>query len=79
MTAMIGMSERRRYWLSLAALAITLPAAIVVNSWDSLSEWRRGQLSAPIVVKRGAAEAYAGAEWRLTGLTRLPGPRPTPR
>ena len=38
--AATGKSERRRYWLSLAALAIVLPAAIVVNSWDSLSEWR---------------------------------------
>ncbi len=44
MTAMAGMSERRRYWLSLAALVVVLPAAIVVNSWDSLSEWRRSQL-----------------------------------
>ena len=76
MTAMAGTSERRRYWLSIAALVVVLPAAIVVNSWDSLSEWRRSQLSTPIAVKRGATHAYAGAQWRLTGLTRLPGATP---
>lgn len=65
--------ERRRYWLSLAALAVVLPAAIVVHSWESLSAWRRGQLQKPIAVERGTTHAYAGAEWQLTGLTRLPG------
>jgi len=69
-------SERRRYWLSLGALVVVLPAAIVVNSWDSLAEWRRSQLQKPIVVERGSAQAYAGAEWQLTGLTRLPGATP---
>jgi hypothetical protein len=68
--------ERHRYWLCLAALVVVLPAAIVVNSWDSLSEWRRSRLSTPIAVERGEAQAYAGAEWQLTGLTRLPGATP---
>lgn len=76
MRAMIAMSERRRYWLSFAALVVVLPVAIVVNSWDSLSEWRRAQLSTPIAVERGATQAYAGAQWQLTGLTRLPGATP---
>ena len=76
MTAMAGLGERRRYWLSLAALAIALPAAIIVNSWDSLSEWRRSQLSTPVAVERGATRGYAGAQWHLTGLTRLPGATP---
>ena len=70
------MTERRRYWLSLAALVVVLPAAIVVNSWDSLSEWRRSRSTTPIAVERGKAQAYAGAEWQLTGLTRLPGTTP---
>jgi hypothetical protein len=73
---MVAMSERRRYWLSLAALVVVLPAAIAVNSWDSLSEWRRSQLTTPIAVESGAGAAYAGAHWRLVGLTRLPGPAP---
>jgi hypothetical protein len=76
MMAMTAMSDRRRYWLSLAALVVVLPAAIVVSSWDSVSEWRRSQLSAPIAVERGATQAYAGAQWQLTGLTRLPGATP---
>ena len=76
MTAASGTSERRRYWLSLAALAVALPLAIVVNSWDSLSEWRRSQLRTPIAVERGTTQAYAGAQWHLTGLTRLPGATP---
>ena len=76
MMAAIFANERRRYWLSLAALAVVLPAAIVVNSWDSLSEWRRGRLSTPIAVERDAVQAYAGAQWRLVGLTRLPGATP---
>lgn len=68
--------ERRRYWLSLAALAVVLPAAIAVNSWQSLTEWRRSQWQQPIAVARGTGQSYAGAEWRLTGLTRLPGETP---
>ena len=76
MTAASGMSERRRYWLSLAALAVVLPLAIVVSSWDSVSEWRRSQLGTPIAVERGTTQAYAGAQWQLTGLTRLPGATP---
>ena len=68
--------ERRRYWRSVTALMVVLPAAIVVNSWDSLSEWRRSQMRTPITVERGSAQAYAGAEWQLTGLTRLPGATP---
>jgi len=64
--------ERRRYWFSLAALAIVLPAAIVVNSWDSLSEWRRLNSRTPLTVERGATQRYAGAQWQLTSLTRLP-------
>lgn len=63
--------ERRRYWLSFAALAIVLPAAILVSSWSSLSEWRRSHTTAPLIVERGAIRSYAGAQWQLTGLTRV--------
>ena len=55
MTAASGMSERRLYWLSLAALAVVLPLAIVVNSWDSLSEWRRSQLRTPLASSAACA------------------------
>jgi hypothetical protein len=71
MAAVVHTGERRRYWLSLAALAIVLPAAIVVNSWNSATEWRSRNVRTPLVVERGAAQRYAGAQWRLTGLTRL--------
>jgi hypothetical protein len=64
--------ERRRYWFSLAALAIVLPTAVLVNSWDSLSEWRSRNNLTPLTVERGATQRYAGAQWRLTSLTRLP-------
>lgn len=73
MTAATRTGERRRYWLSLAALVVVLPVAVLVNSWDSLSEWRLGHMRTPIIVERDAAERYAGAQWQLTGLTRLPG------
>lgn len=70
--------ERRRYWFSLAALAIVLPAAILVNSWDNLWEWRSRNSRTPLTVERGATQRYAGAQWQLTSLTRLPeGPTDT--
>ena len=65
--------ERRRYWFSLVALAIVLPAAILVNSWDSLSEWRSRNRHTPLAVERGATQRYAGAQWQLTSLARLSG------
>jgi len=63
--------ESRRYWLSLAALAIVLPVAIAVNSWDSAAAWRTRNVRMPLVVERGTAQGYAGAQWQLTALTRL--------
>jgi hypothetical protein len=70
--AIMQTGERRRYWLSVAALAIALPLAIVVNSWESAGVWRGHNIRAPLVVERGTVQRYAGAQWRLTGLTRLP-------
>lgn len=67
--------ERRRYWFSIAALAVVLPAAILVHTGDTLWEWLR-DVRNPIAVERGALQRYAGADWRLTGLARLPGSLP---
>jgi hypothetical protein len=69
------MTERRRYWLSLAALAIVLPATIAVHSWDSATEWRKRYDRDPLTVAAGATQSYARAEWQLTSLSRLPGNR----
>jgi hypothetical protein len=63
--------ERRRYWLSLAVLAVVLPTAIVVNGWNSLAEWRTANSRTPLVVERGTTQRFAGARWQLTGLHRL--------
>ena len=71
MAAAVQKGERRRYWLSLAALAIVLPLAIVVNSWESAVAWRERNVRTALVAERGAAQSYAGAQWQLTGLTRL--------
>lgn len=72
MAADVQSGERRQYWFSLLALAIVLPAAIAVNSWDSVSEWRSRNIRTPLAVDRGVTQHYAGAQWQLTGLTRLP-------
>jgi hypothetical protein len=53
-------------------LAVVLPAAIAVNSWNSLAEWRSRAVRTPVAVERGAAQRYAGAHWQLTALTGLP-------
>ncbi len=70
------MTERRRYWLSLAALLVVLPATIAVHSWDSVAAWRSRYDRDPIAVVTGATQNYAGAEWQLTSLSRLPGRSP---
>jgi len=71
MTVVLQGNERRRYWLSLAALAIALPAAIAVNAGQSAWEWRLRNVGTPLAVVRGATQPYAGAHWQLTALTRL--------
>lgn len=68
--------ESRRYWLSLAVLAVMLPAAILVHSGSRLQEWLRRDMREPIAVERGASQSYGGADWRLTDRTRLPGNLP---
>lgn len=71
--------ERRRYWLSLAALLVALPAAIAIHSRGAVVDWLRAAMREPIVVERGVAHLYAGADWRLTGLTPLRGVLPDTR
>ena len=65
--------ERRRFWFSLTALTVVLPAAILVHGWESFIEWRTADAHDPVTVERGAEQDYAGATWRMTGLDRLPG------
>lgn len=76
MAGAVPSGERRRYRLSLAALVIVLPAAILVHSRGDIVEWLRRTLREPVVVERNAAQNYAGAEWRLESLTRLAGDLP---
>lgn len=76
MAGAVSSGERRRYRLSVAALVVVLPAAILVHSRGGLIEWLRAVQREPIIVERGAARDYAGAAWRLTALTRLPGSLP---
>jgi hypothetical protein len=68
--------ERRRYWISMAALAVALPAALVVQTWNSARTWRAENFRDPLHVERGEAQPYAGATWRLTDLARLAGGAP---
>lgn len=68
--------ERRHYWLSLAALAVILPAAILVHSRGDLIDRLRLSLRDAVIVERGDVHDYAGANWRLTALERLPGGLP---
>ncbi|MEQ1955790.1 hypothetical protein [Mesorhizobium sp. CN2-181] len=67
---------RRGYRLSLAALAIALPAALLVESWGSVREWRARHERAPVEAVQGQPVRYAGAEWRLTRLERIAGGSP---
>ena len=55
----------------MAALLVAVPLATVANSWDSLRDWRTDTVRTPVVVGKRDTAAYAGAQWRLTGLTRL--------
>ena len=68
--------ERRRYWFSLAALAVVLPTALVVHSDGTLFNKLRRSLHDPVIVERGETQSRAGANWRLTGLERLKGELP---
>lgn len=66
----------RRRGISLAALAVALPAALLVRTRETLPDWWRRVHVTPIEVARGTTQPYAGARWALTDTTRLPGDRP---
>lgn len=76
MTAATLRPERRRFRISLAALAVVLPAALIVHSKGDLVDAARAWAERPIEIARDGAAAYTGAEWRLTGLSRFPGDLP---
>lgn len=65
------MTERKAYWLSLAALLVALPATIAFRSYDSALAWYQQQELDPILAETGKAVAYGGAEWRLEGIYQL--------
>lgn len=69
------MTERRQYWLSIAALAFVLPATVAFHSWGPANNWWSLNNRDPIAVATGATQSYSGAEWQLTSLSRLPGTR----
>lgn len=68
------MSERRLFWTCLLALVAVLPLAIVVHAWDSLRQMPVFTGKHDIVVEGGAVQPYAGGQWKLADLKRLPGP-----
>lgn len=67
------MSEKRTFWTCLLALIVALPLAFVARAWESLgeSQWLAGG-SPEVVVADGAAQAFAGGQWKLMDMRRLP-------
>ncbi|KQY79050.1 hypothetical protein ASD52_04335 [Ensifer sp. Root142] len=68
------MSERRLFWTCLVALVAVLPLAIAVHAWDSLHEMPLFSGKRDIIVESGVVQPYAGGQWKLADLKRLPGP-----
>ncbi|WP_457580192.1 hypothetical protein [Ensifer canadensis] len=56
------------------ALVVVLPLAIVVHAWDSLRQMPFFSGKRDIIVERGVVQPYAGGQWKLEDLKRLPGP-----
>lgn len=55
--------ERKIWWLSLASLPILVAAAVTINAWRNIGEYRH-RIETDIV--QGAPDPdYAGARWRL--------------
>ncbi|WP_287179966.1 hypothetical protein, partial [Mesorhizobium sp.] len=67
------MSTRRGYRLSMTALVVALPAALVVQTWGSIKDWRSQFLRQPLSATLGQPIDYAGASWTVTRITRLAG------
>lgn len=74
MKAIIG--KRGRFLLSLAALVIVLPTAILLHTKGNVIDLLVASEGKPTIVTREQSVPYASAEWRFTGLTRLPGDIP---
>lgn len=72
------MSTRRGYRLSRTALVVALPAALVVQTWGSIKDWRSQFLRQPLSATLGQPIDYAGASWTVTRITRLAEVRETP-
>lgn len=68
-----GGGERRSRWLGLAGLAIALPVAILLHSGDGIPAWVARRMLSPTVIERGETHQFHGAQWRLTGPSRLKG------
>ncbi|MBK5571066.1 hypothetical protein [Ensifer sp. SSB1] len=67
------MSEKRTFWTCLLALMVVLPLAFVVRAWESLRESRwLSTAKAEIVVEGGVKQAFAGGQWKLLDMRRLP-------
>jgi hypothetical protein len=64
---------RRGHWLSMAALAIALPATLAVHGWGAFVNWRMANGREPTTAEVGQKVDYAGAQWTVTRLTRLAG------
>ncbi|WP_429126589.1 hypothetical protein [Ensifer sp. 4252] len=56
------------------ALVAVLPLAIVVHAWDSLRQMPFLTGKRDIIVESGVVQPYAGGQWKLADLKRLPGP-----
>ncbi|MGE6785484.1 hypothetical protein ACQKGL_23475 [Ensifer adhaerens] len=67
------MSEKRTFRTCLVALIVMLPLAFVVRAWESLreSQWLAiGKVD--IVAEDGTPQAFAGGQWKLLDMRRLP-------
>lgn len=65
------MTPRRAYWLSMAALVVAVPAALIAQSWGDAQAWRSAHERHPIPATAGQAVDYGGARWTVTRFTRL--------
>jgi hypothetical protein len=65
--------SRRSYWLSMAALVVALPAALAVQCWGSVMDWRADHERRPISAVVGQPIDYAAASWTVTRFAKLPG------
>ncbi|WDZ80568.1 hypothetical protein PWG15_22565 (plasmid) [Ensifer adhaerens] len=67
------MSEKFTFWICLLALVVALPLAFAVRAWENLREghWLATHKE-EIVVEGGVGQAFAGGQWKLLDMRRLP-------